>query len=309
MSGSSSDSPLAVIVISFAGPPLVERCLRALSLQTTGPDTEVVIVVGGWQHRSGDLAALQAEFAEFRWILAPRDHNVARMRTLGIAESAGDPLIFLEDDCVPDGSWLSRLRAAAQAPWGALGGSIEPGGYRRSLDWAAYFSEYGPFMAPLDDGVPSALPGTNVAYRRHVLAKALPTSGQGASDGFYETFIHQAITSSAHLLQTESGLVVRNVSTWAPRRALAVRFHHGRGYAGLRTRGFTWWRRAPYVGLAVLLPAVLVWRTAATLARKRRFVFQALRAAPWIVLMSCAWSAGEFVGYLAGPGRSLDRWR
>jgi hypothetical protein len=289
--------PVSVVVIGYAPSPLLERCLAALATQHAAhPDVEV-LVVGHWDTRPD---VRPDHYPGFRWLAAPPTHNVARMRGLGIARTRGDVVAFLEGDCLPGPGWLGRV--AVLAPAGAVAGPIEPGALRRAVDWAAYFSEFAPFMAP-PPVAPTELPGTNVAYRR----AALPVRDFEA-DGFYETFLNETLRDGPGLA-TDPALVVYHERTWEAHVLLATRYHHGRGYAGLRVASRSPAARGGFAVLALALPVVLAARTFGAIVRRRRHVGRALRAALWIVALAASWSAGEFVGYVAGPGQSLARWR
>src|SRR5688572_33452232 len=125
---------VSVVVVGYAPPKLLQRCLTALREQSTDrPDVEV-LVVSHKAHQGESFTQVRALFPEFPWIAAPTEHNVARLRGLGIARSRGAIVALLEGDCVPADGWLARL--ATLEPAAALGGAIEPGAFRRGIDWA-----------------------------------------------------------------------------------------------------------------------------------------------------------------------------
>jgi len=298
---SNPDPRVSIVVVGYAPAPLLARCLAVLSEQQARyPDAELLVVAHA-EHKGTLLDPVRARFPAIPWIVAPVDHNVARLRGLGIARSRGAVVALLEGDCIPADDWLGRV--AQLAPAVALGGAVEPGDFRRGLDWAAYFAEFSQFMAPLPER-PAQLPGTNVAYRR----AALPDTATLEGEGLYETFLNADLGARA-ALATDSALVVRHERTWRPADLLATRYHHGRGFGGLRVRGQPPVKRMAYLGLAVLLPFVLVARVLRNVGRRRRLIGRALASLPWIALLSASWSIGEFAGYAAGPGSSLEKWR
>lgn len=305
MTSSSTSPPIvSVVVVAFNGHAVLTRCLAALAAQWE-PTRAELLVVGHRSDGSRQLERLRNRVPSATWVAAPASHNVARMRVLGMSQSRGEIVVLLEDDCVPADGWLDRFITLSSESWGAIGGAIEPGGFTRAHDWAAYFTEYSRFMLPLPEGSAAALPGTNIGYRRRALAGVLDQF----ADGFYETFANRAISEAGHVLRREPTLVVYNIHTWSPSALLAARYHHGRVFAGLRLAGQPVWRRTPYLGLAFLLPPVLVSRILRQIASRRRNLGAATRALPWIILCATAWALGEFVGYLRGPGDSLERWR
>ena len=298
---SGPDVRVSVIVIGYAPPPLLARCLTALRQQRAQrPDVEVLVVAHA-AHKGDSFAPVKAQFPDMTWVDAPAEHNVARLRGLGIARSRAPVVVLLEGDCTPATGWLDRL--VTLEPAGAIGGAIEPSDFRRAIDWAAYFAEFAPFMAPLPPQPPQ-LPGTNVVYRR----AALPDPAKLESEGLYETFVNADIGTGT-ALATDSSLVVLHQRTWRAGDVMSTRYHHGRGFGGLRLRGQPFVKRLPYLAIALALPALLIARVFREVLGRRRFVGRAVTALPWIVVLSACWSFGEFMGYAAGPGSSLEKWR
>jgi glycosyltransferase involved in cell wall biosynthesis len=297
---SASDPRVAVIVIGYSPPELLARCLAELRAQMAERNEAEMVVVAHASHQGCSFENVRSQFSEFTWVQASDALNVARLRGLGMAHSTAPVVAFLEGDCIPGPGWLARLRDVD--PVGALGGAIEPHDFRRALDWAAYFCEFGKFMAPLPSS-PTQLPGTNVVYRR----AALPDARRLAMDGLFETFLNASLGREA--LAADATLIVRHERTWRAWSALATRFHHGRVFAALRVRGLSVAQRAPYLALALLLPAVLVARVLGQPLRRGRYVTRALAAMPWIAVLSASWAIGELAGYAAGPGESLERWK
>ncbi len=301
---------LSVVVVSFNGASLLERCLTAIEQQTVRDDIEVVVVEARGAHHSV-ASDLRCRFPRMRWLSDPRAETVPQLRNLGIARSRGKVVALLEDDCIAPETWCRSLLDAHRGPCAAVGGAVEPGHFGTAFDWAMYFFEYARFMPPVPAGDTRALPGTNVSYKRAALAElaqgGIEVPGQG--DGFYEVFVHRALRQRGHRLRLDPALAVCNVNSWAPREVLISRFHHGRSFAAMRVAGRTLRTRIPLLGLAMLLPVIQTARIMKEVIVRRRYLWRAGRALLWIVLLTTSWSLGEFVGYLAGPGNSLSRWR
>lgn len=301
---------LSVVVVSFNGPRLLERCLMSLEQQTMKDGIEVLVVASRDLGR-GAIEELKRRFPRIRWESDPQRQTVPQLRSLGVARSRGDVIAFLEDDCVASEAWCGSLLSVHRAPWPAVGGAVEPGPYGHVFDWAMYFVEYAPFMQPLPHGDGRALPGTNVSYKRTALAQLSPewTDVPGAGNGLYEVFLHQALKNQRQPLRLDPAMVVHNVNCWAPWTGLVLRFHHGRGFAGIRVAGRPIRARMAFLGIAVVLPLIQSARIMKEVITRRRHVWRAGLALPWILLLSLSWSLGEFAGYLLGPGSSPSRWR
>lgn len=303
---------LSVVVVSFNGPALLDCCLSALEGQAVRHQAELLVVRRREDDREG-YEALEGRFRHVRWVSAPVGSNVPQMRRQGMVCSRGEIIALLEDDCVATDTWCGELLKAHRGGEAAVGGAIEASQYAKRLDWALYFCEYGRFMRPLRQGDAEALPGTNVSYKRTEIRQLLGDNGSHnddvAADGFYEVLAHQTLRRAGRALKADPDLVVHNVNSWTYSASLKSRFHHGRGFAGMRVTGLPRWRQLAFLGLAVFLPIIQVGRIVTQMITKRRHAWSLGLALPWIVLLSMSWSLGEFVGYLLGPGKSLRLWR
>lgn len=215
-------------------------------------------------------------------------------------------MALIEDDCLVADGWCDAILGAHGSAAGAIGGPIEPGPYRTSLDWAIYFCEYARFMRPFAGRV-DVLPGNNISYAKSALGK-LDEEVEGER-GFYETFANQRLLDAGDTLMAVPEAAVSNINSWPAAHLTAVPFHHGRGYAALRCEHDSRARRVVFAALTPVLPALKTVRIAAEVLRRRRLAVAFIRALPAILLFNTSWAAGECVGYLFGPGGSLRRWR
>jgi hypothetical protein len=291
---------LSVVVVSFNSAAVLRGCFAALMPDARGAGAEVLAVCN-WQD-AGGRDALQREFPDARWVDAPDGEIVPRLRRLGMAASRGAVVAMLEDDCVIVPGWCGAILAAHRTADIAIGGAVEPGPYRRGIDWGVFFCEYGRFMQPLPERPTADLAGNNVSYKRAAL------DGLPVTDGFYDVFVHRRWADDGLGLRADRSIVIRQVHRRRLPDVTSMPFHHGRGFAGERFPGAGLPRRLAWSGLALLLPLLTVARIM-KLAFERRQVGRLPQALPWIVLFSASWSLGESAGYLLGPGNSLSRWR
>lgn len=300
------DPRLSVIVVCLNAEPLLHRCLEALAPQVTSGDVEVIAAADAAR---GDGRVIAARFPFVRWVAAAAGSTVPQRRLLGIARSRGALVGLIEDDCLVDAHWCRAAIAAHATADVAIGGAVEPGGYRRALDWAVYFCEYGRFMLPLRraGSLALALAGNNVTYKRSALADLPGVGDPGA--GFHDLFVHQAWERAGRPMRVEETLVVQNVNSWSLRHVTSVPFHHGRAFAGQRFQGQPASRRLPMSVLALALPVLKTARIVRDALSRKRFIGRLFMALPWIVVFMTSWSLGEAAGYLRGPGGSASQWR
>jgi hypothetical protein len=267
---------------------------------------EVIVVHAPKAVPPDTCGAFRARFpAGFR--VQVTDATIPQMRRVGVAACRGDIVALIEDDCIVDDRWAPAIvEAHEEGPHVAVGGAVEPGGYRHMRDWAAYLSDYSRFMLPLPDGDAAVLPGNNVSYKRHVVDELLDMT---AADGLQETFVHNQWRTEGKPLRADVRVVVRNEHRWGTRDLVAVPFLHARAFGGRRARGWSIQRRVMFAGGSAALPILHVWRVLDRVRRRHRRSVPILRAWPWVALYGVSWAAGECLGYLAGAGDSSRRWR
>ena len=93
---------LSVVVVSFSRPlDLLQRCLKAIERQNKTGEIET-IVVRDWRPDEGEQAAALGRCFPRITFLAATDTTVPHMRRRGVAESHGEIVALIEDDCIVD---------------------------------------------------------------------------------------------------------------------------------------------------------------------------------------------------------------
>jgi hypothetical protein len=303
MDTSPTRPALSIVIVSFSSPASLARCLESLVEQAIAHNAEILIVRA--RIDDADCLAVRRRFGGCRWLLFPVGETVPRLRCQGMAAARGLVVALIEDDCVVDARWCEAQLHAHREPWAAIGGAVEPDRYTRALDWAVYFYEYGRFMLPFDAHPSSVLPGNNVSYKREALA----AEEADRTDGFYDVIVHDAWRRrGVPMLQTPT-LLVTNRNSWPLSYASVEPFHHGRGFAARRMAGQPWARRGVRAVLTPILPLLQLYRIVRLLVRKRRFFGPLVCALPWLLVFGTSWAVGEGIGYVLGPGKSVQRWR
>lgn len=196
---------VSVIIVSRYRPDALIRCLTALA-QSDHPCFEVITVA--------DPAALdrvaQSRFDGLIKTAGFDTPNIAVARNIGIGLAAAPVLAFIDDDAVPEPTWLSRLTAPfANAEVAAAGGFVR-GRDGLSYQWKARSIDRNTVETALDaiETAPSlhrARPGhaiktegTNCAFRTGHLA------GIGGFDPNHAFYLDEA---DVNMRLAEAGLV------------------------------------------------------------------------------------------------------
>ncbi|MEL7090859.1 MAG: glycosyltransferase family 2 protein [Pseudomonadota bacterium] len=102
----SDTLPVSVVVVSRDRPDALKRCLMGIS-QLRYPAFEVVVVAD----QGGVATAQSLPFSNDLKIVPFDQSNISRARNLGISHAAGEVVAFIDDDAVPEPSWLMHLAA------------------------------------------------------------------------------------------------------------------------------------------------------------------------------------------------------
>ncbi|WP_421702198.1 glycosyltransferase family 2 protein [Aliiroseovarius sp.] len=171
-----SHAPVSVIVVSHGRPALLTRCLTGLS-QLTHPNFEVIVVAdleGAKAVRATGLPVKLSEFDEL---------NISAARNRGLTLASGELVAFIDDDSVPEPSWLDHLTAPFDDPRVVAAGGYVRGRNGISFQWRGNTVDAlgAPTPLELEGDAPqlfAAKPGhgiktegTNCAFRRDTLAK------------------------------------------------------------------------------------------------------------------------------------------
>lgn len=167
------DMDATVVIVSRNRPRSLRLCLAGLFQQDHGRFDIVVVTdpasAAGLAHHDG------------MWVLTFDEPNISAARNLGVAAAGAGIVAFIDDDAVPEPTWLTRLTAPLADPsvvatgghvLGRNGISLQWGG--RRVDAMARDHDIAAADAPvrIDQGPGLALKteGTNMAFRRSALA-------------------------------------------------------------------------------------------------------------------------------------------
>lgn len=227
---------------------------------------------------------------------------IPKLRHLGVCRSRGRIVAILEDHGRVAPDWAAVVLEAHRGPWAAVGGAVE-NGKAGLLNWAVFFCEYTPYMRPVSEGEAADLPGNNIAYKRPHLLRHAHVLQQGR----WESWINDRLRADGVPIASTNAMVVHHIKSFRLGYFLAQRFHFARSYAGMRRASQSKARRLIYGVGSLALPALLFARVARTVLFKRRHWLRFALAWPLVALFLTVGAAGEMVGYLLGPGASLDK--
>jgi glycosyltransferase involved in cell wall biosynthesis len=187
---------------------------------------EVIVLDDG----STDDTARLAQAAGARVIASTRageKGNCAAARNLGAAECRGDPIVFLDADCIAAPGWLEQMLLGHERGATVVGGSLDlPPGLPVTARCDYYCSWYLIHPRAGAGRIPHH-PPTNLSVRREAFAS---TAGYATHPPFYytneERFWQGELMSRGHWFYFQPG-------------ARAIHHHHA-GFGALLRRNYRW---------------------------------------------------------------------
>lgn len=197
--------PVSVIIVSRDRPDALARCLSGVA-QLRHPNFEVIVVTdkAGTERLWGLPEAAHIKKVRFD------EPNISAARNLGLAEAAGEVVAFVDDDAVPEPSWLGYLAAPFVNDQVMAAGGYVIGRNGISYQWTAQSVDVTgraedihvdpgrtTLLTPaVDRGIKTQ--GTNMAFRRGWLAA---TGGFDPGFRYFldETDVNLRLAADGHL--------------------------------------------------------------------------------------------------------------
>lgn len=293
----NSAPDVSVVIASIVGAPFIDRCLDSVALEAKECNAEVIVVACG----SAEYAARIA--TSFPWVhvihRAERE-TVPDLRRHGVEAARGWLVAIIEEHCVAAPDWMRQaMRAQEKGDFGVLGGPVAPDAYTRLRDWVVYFCEYNNYMPPWKEGGSHPLGSANIAYTRAILLKY----STQLSGGYWEAVLHPRLFADGIQFYAAANMVVYHHGPFDFGYYLQQRFWFSRAFAGARRLPLP--QKAAYLIASPLLPLLLLARMAIRVSKQHCHMDKFLQCLPLFVPALIVYVAGEFLGYLAGPGDAL----
>jgi glycosyltransferase involved in cell wall biosynthesis len=292
---------LSVVIASLVGAPFIDDCLASIEKETKELDAEVIVVACG---TSEYAERLRVKFPWARVVHRPSRETVPELRRLGVERSQGDIIAIIEEHCLASPDWLRRaIEGHARGDHAAVGGPVVDHAYPRVRDWVVYFCEYNGYLPPWSEGEAYDLNGANIAYRRQVLLDHYNL----LSEGYWEASLHPVLVREGFKFLALPQMVVYHRGPFPFGYYLRQRYWFSRAFAGARANALPASRRLAYLVASPLVPGVLLARMAARVWEKHCHVEKFALSLPLLIPALTVYAAGEWVGYLAGPGDALSK--
>ena len=279
------------------------RGLKALAAQTSRERIELVLVSLSGEPFAVEPGELDA-FAGHQLVHTAAGGSLAEGRALGVRTARGRYVHLGETHAFPDPEWAERIIDSIDPKWTAIVAGIENANPDGAISWANLLIDYGRWSTDLPGGEIDSTPPYNTAFERSFAFHALEVSADAFSPGFDLTGLLRR-EGLRILFQPTARISHVNVSVAA--HWLGQRYTAARMRAGMRCRGWPWYRRLGYAIGSPLIPAVLAVRLAPTVAAVRRARRLPPLTFPAILVGLAAVACGELAGFVGGEDSEVVR--
>ena len=234
-----SELPSATVILPTKNrPDFLSACLENLARQDYPRERwQTVVVNDGGADPSGAPAGSAADAPNLTFLSIPPS-GPAAARNRGARDAETDFLVFIDDDCQPEPSWLRELILGISAsPYAAgMGRTLNRFPGNPSARASQYFMEFYRDYERLPGGDLYLVMSNNAVYRREIFS---------ALGGFAEEFVRPGAEDLelSHRLVAR-GLrqgylpqaVLRHANCQTPAAFLRQQYQYGRGYARAMNR-------------------------------------------------------------------------
>ena len=290
---------ISVIIPARNEARFIPRVIQAvLAQRPAGIDLEVIVVDD--ESTDGTAEAARAAGAS---VVAGAGGNPAAARNRGAAAATGDPLIFLDADCIPAEGWLSAILAAHEAGATVVGGALDlPPGLPASARCDYYCGWYLIHSRRPAGEVPHHPPPNLSVRRGPFLRTAGFTEEQPFSYTNEERAWQGALRREGHRIYFEPRAVAYHYNR--PGVANLLRRNYRWAYTALESKSrtgaarFAWIYRYPRLLIALSLPLAFAHTAFILGCWMRAGVFEPVLMAPAVLASRIAYATGMAAGGL-----------
>lgn len=297
---------LSIIITMIGGIEATRTCLSHLLPQIDMQWAEVLVPYAPWVN---DIDSLCKAYPQVRFIevahleqqganSSPAGQHLVydTYKAEGLKAARGSILALLDDQGSPAADWVERLLQDHELPYEVIGGAVEHRGHR-ALNWAVYLQDFGRYQLPLQDGPSPYLTDINLSYKRESLESVYHLW----QERYNEVVVNWELARCGAILWLEPRMVVyQDRGSLRLGALLSERFTWGRLFGSIRVKHVSFLTRVTYGLLSPLIPLVLITRIARKAWRDQKSRSHLLAAMPFLVVLTAAWSVGEFVGNVTG---------
>ncbi len=159
---------ISVILPSYNSETTIGPVLTALKNQTYSEPYEIILVDSS-EDKTPEI--VRSKFPDIKYIHLPQKTDPGTARNLGLKESTGKYILFIDSDCVAQPDWIEKMVSMHETTdhAGIGGGVINGNDPKNNVAWAGYMAEFREFIPEQGSRTVSHIPTCNISYKRKYL--------------------------------------------------------------------------------------------------------------------------------------------
>ncbi len=302
MNSNSIGVPSLSIILVTDTYARVEVAIESWRQQTIAGHCELVLIT-----TSADAMRARTDgisgFQEIQVIETSSINSLSRARGLGVRSATGPSVFIAETHAYPDPALAETVVRALEGPWAVVVPGFANANPETWLSRAGFLSDYGAWLQVLPAGETERTPSYNAGFRRSVLLEFGDRLEHAITFGD-ELFL--GLRERGHRAFFDPGATINHVNLARFGPWMHERFLAGVLIGGYRSAQWSWLRRIAYAGASPLIPFVILSRIAGGVRAEASNKGLQPGTTAAIILGAFVKAAGEFRGYLAGPGDTAD---
>jgi len=161
---------ISVILPSYNSEKTIAPVLNALKKQSFKRAYEIILVDSSDDNTPG---IVRSKFPDIKFIHLNKKTDPGTARNIGLKESKGEIILFIDSDCVAREDWIEKMVYLHETTdYAAVGGAVLNGNDPKSkIAWAGYMAEFREFIPQHGQKEVSHIPTCNISYKRKYLEK------------------------------------------------------------------------------------------------------------------------------------------
>ena len=295
---------MSVVLVTPNQYGAIRETMEQLQAQTAVDQLEIVIVAPSARALDCDRTDWSS-FDRVRVVEVGEIKSTGKALAAGVRESSAPVVSFAEEHAYPDPAWAEALIQAHRNPWAAISGTISNANPGNIVNWASFFTDFGPWAEPAAAGEIRQLAWHHAAYKRGILLE------YGSElDTLLETesLLHAELQARGYRFYLEPAAKTKHVSISRLSSFIISQFNSARLFAANRARSQKWspFRRLFSICRLPFVSLVRLGRIVREIFRPGRKRELLPRILPFLILGAVADALGQLAGSALGPGHAAQ---
>ena len=298
-----SGPQLSVVLVTPHRYANISKVVKHLQAQTVLDQLEIIIVAperANLEVPASDKAA----FSRIRVVKVPEIKSTGRAIYAGFHEATAPLVAYAEEHAYPTPGWAEALIKAHSQPWAAVGVALANANPVNMISWASLYTDFGPWVEPVDAGEIQHLPWHHAAYKRAVLREYGPKLEAVLET---ESILHEDLRLRGHRFYLEPAAKTNHVNISLLSSYIAAEFNGARMFTGNRALTTSTLWRLIYMCRTPLMPFVRLRRVVRHIIRSGRARELLPGILPALSVGLIADALGQLIGYAFGVGNAAQR--